>query len=177
MQRGTTRQVHTNFRHPRYITQRAPCPIAADQAAWAPDSPLVVRSIAAARARTEMRLPAPTSNLHALSAAATQGVQGALCSLLVLSSTLLAPHAAIAATDGAAIGQCLLRNCQCVRRIAHLLCVTWTPAQRLTTVACAPLHTARPACCERFTQRHLQHTELTRRRRSCDCAGCRSRVA
>jgi len=58
-------------------------------------------------------------------------VSGAVAGLLVLGSTVVAPPAAIAKTDGAAIGKCLLKNCQkplarCITDptcAANLLCI------------------------------------------------------
>ena len=46
-----------------------------------------------------------------LERAAADAMRGALVSALVLG-TVVAPPEAIAATDGAAIGKCLLRKCQ-----------------------------------------------------------------
>merc|ERR1719421_1793631 len=64
-------------------------------------------------------------------ATASQAASSALCGLLVLGSTVVTPPAAIAATDGAAIGKCLLKKCQlplarCVTDpvcAANLLCI------------------------------------------------------
>eukprot|EP00325_Prymnesiales_sp_UTEX-LB-985_P032324 CAMPEP_0174718248 /NCGR_PEP_ID=MMETSP1094-20130205/28390_1 /TAXON_ID=156173 /ORGANISM="Chrysochromulina brevifilum, Strain UTEX LB 985" /LENGTH=393 /DNA_ID=CAMNT_0015918305 /DNA_START=20 /DNA_END=1202 /DNA_ORIENTATION=+ len=58
-------------------------------------------------------------------------LRGMLCGAIVFSSTVVAPPEAIAATDGAAIGKCLLRKCQvplarCVADpvcAANLLCI------------------------------------------------------
>jgi len=47
-----------------------------------------------------------------LGSATADALRGALVSALVLGSTVVAPPEAIAATDGAAIGKCLLRKCQ-----------------------------------------------------------------
>ena len=58
-----------------------------------------------------MKLPLPTVP-NSVAAAATNAFHGTLCGLLLLGSTVVAPPQAIAATDGAAIGKCLLRNCQ-----------------------------------------------------------------
>jgi len=58
-------------------------------------------------------------------------LRGVLCGAIVLSSTVVAPPEAIAATDGAAIGKCLIGKCQaplarCVADpvcAANLLCI------------------------------------------------------
>jgi hypothetical protein len=63
-----------------------------------------------------MKLPTPTPPLHSLASAAARSVQGALCGALLLGATVVAPPDALAATDGAAIGKCLLRKCQCAPR-------------------------------------------------------------
>lgn len=73
----------------------------------------------------------PSFRPFAAGAATSSAVSGAVAGLLVLGSTVVAPPAAIAKTDGAAIGKCLLKNCQkplarCITDptcAANLLCI------------------------------------------------------
>jgi violaxanthin de-epoxidase len=67
----------------------------------------------------------------AASSSASSAARSMLAALLVLGSSVVTPPAAIAKTDGAAIGKCLLKNCQiplakCVANpvcAANLLCI------------------------------------------------------
>jgi len=60
-----------------------------------------------------MRLPSPLPNpAPALAAASSQTMASLLAGVLVLGSTVVAPPPAVAKTDGAAIGKCLLKKCQ-----------------------------------------------------------------
>ncbi len=50
--------------------------------------------------------------VHVAAAAARQGLGAALSALIILSSNIVEPLPALAATDSAAIGKCLLSKCQ-----------------------------------------------------------------
>ena len=77
---------------------------------------------------TDMRLPTLT---RPIPSSASSAASSMLAALLVLGSSVVTPPAAIAKTDGAAIGKCLLKNCQiplakCVANpvcAANLLCI------------------------------------------------------